>query len=497
MSILSYAPKGYTLRKNQVDILIQVEDMWNKSDVIVIPAPVASGKSVIILTIAKWMKSFGKKSAILTPRVSLQTQYSKAFPSIPVLKGADRYTCGASKVGCRTTKDMQGHYCEGCKYKAAKTKVSESSIGIYNMSSYLFAGYRRDILLVDEAHNLYSFISDQFTLNLWKHIHKYPKDMKTCGTVAIWLEGEIKSLVSQLGVAKDTGDQKEYEALTKQLNTYRRVLSGLQVAPANFFIEKTKESYRGKMKDVLKVRPTVLSGLPEILWPSKKTEKVILLSGTISDLDMRLLGLRGKRVSTVTTTNPIPAQNRPIDVSVGVNMSYKYQDKNMPKMADLLEELRQNNSKKGLIHTTYAISNKLKKYLTDDRYIFHTKLNKDEKLAEFIKSEDKIFVACGMSEGLDLAGSDYTWQAITKIQYPNKADQLIDKWYREDSERVNWMTIRTLRQQIGRICRTPEDFGITYVLDTAFGNLVTKRFGLVTKNREMFTYDVLESVKWT
>ena len=76
------------------------------------------------------------------------------------------------------------------------------------------------------------------------------------------------------------------------------------------------------------------------------------------------------------------------------------------------------------------------------------------------------------------------------------ADKLIAKWASEDSPWYNWMTARTIEQQVGRICRGPDDFGKTYIVDLAFGNIPKKRPGFVQRAHKLFSKDFLESITW-
>jgi Rad3-related DNA helicase len=80
-------------------------------------------------------------------------------------------------------------------------------------------------------------------------------------------------------------------------------------------------------------------------------------------------------------------------------------------------------------------------------------------------------MACGLTEGLDVKGDLGRWQAILKMPFLNKSDVAVaakldirPQWY-------NWQCIKDVEQATGRICRGPDDYGETYILDEAFARL--------------------------
>ena len=514
-SILNFSPPGMTARPWQKEVLLEIERTWEANDVFVIPGSVGFGKSFIAMTLANWIDlKYNKSVAVCTPRVALQEQYQRSFPNVPVLKGKSRYKCDEMEDYTCEAMYETGGYCGTCSYVATREAVKKSNQAVFNFSSYLYNKEQRNVLIVDEAHLLHDFLQDENTMQLWRHKEKFPDDMTIAGDVSIWLTGEIQKLSKALAKVEaeiikakaleepdaealaDLGEEKVL--LSRKLDKYGRVRRGIEACPTNYFIERERAPYglRRDIETLLRVRPETLRGLPPILW-GRKTDKIILLSGTISNIDLRRLSLNhDRRVKWLDTYNPIPAEQRPVSTVGAINMSWKHQDKNLPAFVAKLNEIMSKQPSSGIVHVTYGLAEKLRKHLTDDRFMWHTKENKEQVLEEFLQSEGRVLIACGMAEGLDLAGEQFGWQVIGKIMYPSKKDNLIDKWYNTDPEWINWLAVRTTLQQCGRICRGPDDFGITYILDSTFGNLEKKRFGLVTKNRDMFPDDFLDSIYW-
>ncbi len=469
-NILSFVPSGVTLRPVQVKALLDVEAAWSWSEVIVIPGDVGFGKSIVAYVIAAWQRHNNKSTAIITPRVLLQEQYAEAFTDLPVLKGRDRYDCITKGVKtCKDYNEFCERYCEGCPYLTSKTRAVTEPIGVFNFQSYTRNKVSKEVLVIDEAHNTIDFLSDNYTLNVWKKVEKCPENLNTHGDIAIWLEKRIKQLKAE-SYALSEANKSKRSKINNKIYRYQQVIDGLVKAPTNFFIEHTTDYYRGKEQPLLRVRPITVKYVPHTLWPRNKVSKVVLLSATINNLDIDRLGLSRRRVTYLNCENPIPADRRPFVVDPAANMAWKYQAKSLPLLAKKIEELSERHKgEKGIIHIPYSLAYKLKQLLSGDRYLWHTRDNKDTVYQQFRNSEDDaVLVACGMSEGIDLVEEYGRWQVIAKIMYPSLADALVKKQLQEDPIWYNWVTARTIRQQCGRITRSPTDFGVTYMVDAGF-----------------------------
>jgi len=129
-----------------------------------------------------------------------------------------------------------------------------------------------------------------------------------------------------------------------------------------------------------------------------------------------------------------------------------------------------------VIHTTYGIAIEMQKYLKDSRIMWHTQLDKEAQYHAFRQNKKNAVLVCsGMSEGIDLAGDFGRFQIISKIQFPSLSEPLIVAKKNEIPDFYTWETIRLVSQQYGRICRDPQDTGITYVLDSDFNILWNRK----------------------
>jgi Rad3-related DNA helicase len=484
MSILDHVPPGYTLRQVQKDTLLEIERNWNNIDVFVLQLSVAAGKSLIAVTVANWRK---QRTNILTPQVILQDQYAAEFTDIPVLKGKDRYPCERGYETCTEAELMTNTKCDDCEYNYAIHAARVRPIALCNFHSYInnsrFDSGGRTVLkprlIIDEAHNLIEILSDTYTINLWQHIHNYPEDMHTKDQVIIWLEKEVTRLKNMNIKRMDVSDVVKHR---RTINKYSNIKDGLISNREDYLVSRQEVFYRGKKKPGLKIQPLSLRRITNKALPKQHIEKVILMSATINEkIDIERMGLGNRRVMEIVGDSPIPAENRPLVIDYVGKMGYKDMNNTLPDMIDKIKELAERHKGKGMVHCTYAIANKMQYKLKDKRFMFHTPEDKDEVLQKFKESKDGILIACGLREGISLSGHEYEWQALAKIQFPSLSDPINKHNIQHNKLLYNWQTAITVIQQYGRICRSPTDKGITYVLDKSFKMFYALNSGLFPK----------------
>ncbi len=468
-NILDYFPKGLEPRQVQIDILQEVEAAWQDSDVIVIRAAVAAGKSSVAKTIADWRLAQGEASNIVTPTKLLVDQYARDFEDLNVLKRADSYKCFRStNLTCKQQelKRNLGHRCMGCHLNKAKREAAEG-VSVCNTWVYQSNKNWKTNLIADEAHTLLPHLRTYFSKEKWQHKVGYPIELRSYDDLVRWFKKNgFSEMMSEMGFDSN---------------------------PA-YLIEPRWRPY-GKKRErrhQLNFLPLKVDDRPPVLWPPTRVKKLILMSATISRKDVEYLGLDKRRVTYVESGSPIDAARRPIIFESIGSMAYAQQDRQLPKLVTKLRELAdRHDGESGLVHATYSLAAKLRttELGEDRRFIFHTRQDKAMKYAEFRRQEGRILVGSGMYEGLDLAGDAGRWQAVAKVPYPSLGDPVISYLTEVDPEYYAWETIKQLVQAFGRICRGPTDWGVTYVLDSGFKKLYDG-------NEDLFPNYVRESVRW-
>lgn len=478
-SILSHVPPQFTrLRPQQTEVLLQLEQDWNKYEVFIINAPVAVGKSLIAVTLASW----AGESTILVPSNLLLNQYADEFINLHVIRKRSSYYCETLEQSVDKTYKAMKRYCmtgvcSGCdQYREMVARVDKSNLLLANYYAYLAyarAGSMKPTLIVDEGHNLTQMFRELGAKKFWQFDTHFPSSMKSRLDMMAWAEAL----------------SSEQLQLNPSLQLMKSEL--MSNTPAHVFeIGKAYHGVRSIDADdklpVLKMIPVDTRKLDvgDKLWPSSTVRKLVILSATISKFDIEAFGLGTRRVKYIEVGSPIPASRRPVILtSSRQNMAYKYQEQNASKFLQFVDNISQHYStKKGFIHAPYSLSKLLHAHLEDNpRYIFHGRgRDKLLKFEEFKAStEPLIMVGSGMNEGISLDGDLCRWQIICKVPFPSLADPALRFLAAQDNEWYSWQSLRDLLQASGRNCRTEDDWGATYIYDTCAVRLINTNRKLI------------------
>ena len=449
MSILDYFPYDKP-REGQRQTLLEVERNIDKYDVFVIDAPVASGKSGVAVCIQRWLNAQAKSTTVVTNNNILRDQYLDDFDSMITVKAQTEYWLEKHDMTVKEFKQKIYKYGpKGNQYDKDRKDVTKScSDSVVNSFTYMAHRLQRHCVIFDEAHTLLPYLRGLHARRLWTDEHQFPHDARTPADLLIWLNG-----------IEDKNPLQE------------RLKTSIETLAESTIFEFARENYRGDPRDCLKIIPLDVSEEPPVLWPAK-VKKVVLLSATIGPADIKAMGLGLRRVKYIKTPSPIPYDRRPVKFCDTVNMSMRFQDDSVPKLAEAIKELASLNAGRGFVHATYSVAKKLREYLSDDpRFIFHTRSNKRVKFEQWCSSDPdmyQIFIGSGMTEGIDLSHDTARWQVLTKVPYPSLMSPAFRYLAKENPELYAWETSKEILQASGRICRGPNDYGVTYCLDSSF-----------------------------
>lgn len=475
--ILEFFPG--TPRTAQREALLQFEQIYNQSDVIVLSCPTGAGKSFISLCISKWHHKVNKqKTAILTPTKLLVDQYIELAPKLHTIRNMSDYVCQLyssqaeeQQESCRRHRELdpQKKFCGGCKYTTAIRKAHVMPYGVYNNWIYMAHRLFKDQVIFDEGHLIIDMVREFAGKKYWQKDYQYPNSVRTYQSLLRWLE------------TKDLEENPRLELLHKELTSGK----------INFLVQRTTEEYRGEEQDLIKLLPVDVSKQPPMLWPPAKVKKLVFLSATIGRKDIEALGLSNRRVSYIEVDSPIPVDRRPIYFEPLGNMAAASQDRNLPALSEYIEAVLQTRPEAGLIHAPYSLALKLRnRFQNHPRILFHNQDNKKEMYAKFRKegpAKGLVLVASGLYEGISLDEDAGRWQIITKVPYANLGEPGYQWMAENDPEQYAWQAIRLVVQAAGRICRGPNDFGETIITDTSFEKLLNG-------NRELFPKFFLEAL---
>lgn len=465
-------------RQGQSSILKQVEILWDKADVFVIGAPVAFGKTRMAHAIASWAwQNRGAKSTILTPTNLLVEQYIKEFPRLHSLQRMDSYTCATSRdgydrVSCQGHKEQMDFFCDGCPYIRARQKAFVFPYKVVNMYTALAYRLHSELMIFDEAHNIKEFLREQNGKKLWAAHYGIPSWARTYGKLLDWAKRHPRA-------AQD----KKLQILIDELENGKQ----------NFLMSRGPELYRGREEDCISLLPLRIRDSKPILWPEKKVKKIVLMSATMSPTEIHGLGLDGRRVVYLDGESPIKPARRPLVYMPVCKVNFSNMAESASLLSIALKELADFHAgQKGIVHAPYGFAELLSESALgqDPRFIFHDKEGKAGAYALFRTSEKPlILIASGMHEGIDLPYEAAGWQAICKVPYPSLADPAVKFHAEQNPESYAWETVKIMAQAYGRVCRTPDDYGATYILDEAFENLYRRWEPLFPKFfREAYEY---------
>jgi len=485
---------------------------------VIIDAGTGIGKSGIGLAIARYMRqhpvdqvsqaetvSFG--TWFLTTQKILQDQYVRDFGApngaMETIKSATNYQCKHKNCSCAESRQLLKAEPEGsafyracktggCVYVNARETWLHSKESVTNFPYFMtFGNYAngvktRELLVIDEAHNIESelskFVDVSVSENFAKHVLKLNMpDIRTQHQGMLWIKDvyfpKVSSHLAHVKVmmAKFKGLQtkiKQMRTLSRQLELLEGHFKKMQIFLAvydkdnwvmNVLPPEGKKGHRLEFK-VIDVAPFSEENL------FRFGDRVLLMSATIlnSEAFCEGLGIPKDQVSVIDIPSPFPVENRPILFSPVGKMSRAEIDRTLPKMVETVKMLLEHHKdEKGIIHThTYRIANYLKNNLRDSRVLIHDSANREHTLQQHHDSDrPTVLLSPSMTEGVDLKGDDGRFQIICKIPYPYLGDPLIKKRMNRWKWWYSLQTAKSIVQSSGRSIRSMDDYAVTYILD--------------------------------
>ena len=467
-SILNFVPEGVVLRPNQIETLLKIEKNWNGYDVFVVQAPTGSGKSLIGGIAALWYTDQDKTAAIITPSIQQQEQLKATFPDFPSLKGKARYQCRqVPDMNCKRVYDLNGQtgYCVGCPYSTARRRAMSESISICNYYSFYSLKRNPDLLVVDEGHNLVDMVSDINTVIFSERRDGAPTGLGPRGDFLLWLEESHLYWASL---------DRTIMSRVQVINADRRQSKIMKILDRHYLYHLKREVNEDGTEKIVAM-PRTAAGMSAVPWGVRANQKIIIMSATFNEHDAYRLGLKGKRISYIETDSPIAVDRRPVVYRPVADFTFRNKYTAFPLIAREIETIAGSYiDVKGIIHVPYADQKMFKQFFKKDkRFMFHNKNNKDKVYARFRQSKKPVVLfASGMAEGIDLPYDAARFQIIPKCLWAYLGDSKMKEIALQNPDLYVWLTMRTTLQQAGRICRAPDDWGVTFILDMTFSRLL-------------------------
>lgn len=517
-------------RQNQEIVIKEIDKVFSEGkDIVILEAPVGSGKSAIALTLAK---AWGKKGTevgaegahIITPRKSLQDQYFEDFgKDLVLMKGRNAYPCtfeasvreysaiikavkeGRIKQPGRDDTNCGDAPCKGdydtfqlcteeraCPYVVAIGIAEEHEIVVHNLHSFIFQSSfggkfgKREILIIDEAHEVENtvrgFISKK--VRLPKVIPKsITEDRKT-------ILGWNSYLLNPEFIPEETDRDRNLKAQDKTYvsakEEYLRKVEAIcneQGFESGFSVDWIPEFRPGSTTQIA----TILEFIPHYVGGAVNNmllsfgHKVLLMSGTIynKELFCKNLGITSDRAHFIRIGSTFPKENRPIYLKpqYQVNTSHAMWNENFGELIEIIAKvLTIFKDAKGLIHApSYAASEQIKNALNDPRIVNHMPSDFLTKLQGFYESkEPNVFISPTCQQGVDFKNDRARFQIIIRVPYPSTNSVFVEDKVKNDFPWYNYQALVTFGQQIGRVNRADEDYGATFLVDERFNKFISR-----------------------
>ena len=176
-----YNPLKCPFRNNQEEVIDKLIDFMEDDSkrYFLCEAPTGSGKSLIALTLSRYLKYEKKKSCFITSSKNiLLDQYAKDYDKfISIMKGKSNYPCLAmpntnyENAPCQSKTNYKCEFRDRCPYKCDLKQALKDPIVFTNLYfllldiEYAKRFGKRDLLIVDEAHSIESILIDYRTIS--------------------------------------------------------------------------------------------------------------------------------------------------------------------------------------------------------------------------------------------------------------------------------------------------------------------------------------------
>lgn len=517
--IMTYFPLEKP-RHNQEVVIREVQKAFDSGKkIVIVEAPVGSGKSAKMITLARYYGT----SHIITPRKSLQDQYFEDFKEhLVTMKGRNAYPCtldmpltfyrkvtkairegmvvsplpgedNCSNAPCRNSESVWKACIENgnkpCPYNVAIETAQESDSVVHNIHSFVFQTnfgdkfQKRELLAVDEAHEIENVIRGFITKKFNLPGDVEPEEQGDMTTLDHWCDYfESDGFVPE-ETAADRAHKQADENYRSARDIYLNKVLALRVNSEYYgtaFTVSRSMAYDATRQPVTTFEFTPHSiGNAAYRYLFDYGEKVLLMSGTIYDKDMycRSIGVNPDDAYFIRVASTFPVQNRPIYIKPDyqVDTSHRNWEDNFDEMITKIKKIMSIfHNVKGLIHApSYDAAQRIASALGDPRVMTHTSADLAQSLQQFYAEEDpRVFISPVCQQGVDFKGDRARFQIVIRVPYANTSDPFMSYMVANNFNWYNYQALIVFGQMVGRVNRSEDDFGATFLMDQRFNRFL-------------------------
>ena len=497
-------------RGNQRRALRDIRDAFAAgNDVVLVRAPTGSGKSLLARAVAGAARTPAEAEPAeptgayyTTPQVSQLDDVAddELLDDLQVIRGKSNYTCilpgeettPVNRAPCARERGYDCSVKHRCPYYSARAVAANREIAATTLAYFMrTAGSelfrQRDVVVIDEAHGLAEWAEMYATIDLSPRTLPVWDDLRVPNVrdADDTLTQTVRFAESVVGACDRALEElRARQELSPREATRRDRLSERKSELAWFVRDaRDPESPTTWVVDQPDGGGGTISAVP--LEPARylrhtvwdRGQQFALLSATILDKRSfcRGVGLDPADVALVEVGHTFPVENRPLFDTTRGKMTYDHRDQTTPSVARLCVRLMAAHpDEKGLIHAhSYDIARRLADRFADagvgPRVRTHGREDRDEQLERWLAADDpEVFVSVKMEEALDLAGDLCRWQVLCKAPYANTNDSRVARRLEDDQWGWYYRTaLQTVIQACGRVVRSPDDYGATYLADSS------------------------------
>ena len=524
-NLLSYFPENFSPRSSQVEVLSEIEKVWNSDKKFVIAClPTGIGKSHIAYTLANSSRDIdserksdiqdyeiykknrngeyvydtkheGKNkygSFIFTITRSLQDQYQEIFKDIVAVKGKNNYKCQvdtnqtADFAPCLYSKGLKESCFKKdiCPYYQTRNQGLAAKFSIFNYRSFFNLRnflQEREIYICDEADGIEEELVSQFTLDIGYNFLssegiEFEKIISDNSRDAYnWLVdvyGQVKTKLDELTQKASLLSQKKgFDSLhhkqLQQIGKLTRIYN--QMSEAIEYWDTCQYLVEDKKAERVVFVPYDIKPLAQNIF--KRADKVLLMSATLSNHEeyAKSLGIKKGEYEYIEIDSPFDPNKSPIYCTTKFNLSFK-NNQDLHKIVEASLELCMKHEKeKGIIHThTNLITEAFKKKIGNNpRFLFRQIGISNEDILEEHKNSTfpTILISPSLDTGISLDGDLGRFQIITKAPFLPLGSKRIKKKFDSNPQHYKMKMLNNLVQMAGRCTRSSKDYSVTYILD--------------------------------
>jgi Rad3-related DNA helicase len=493
---LGLPSKFQSWRKGQEKAVQEI--LFSKERFSILNSPVGAGKSLTGMALA--MVDEEAVLTYLTSTRALQDQVLGEFESCGLtdIRGRANYSCNIeeSKTAAEA-KCTAGYFCDrrkdevqGCDYYDQKRDAAAARLRISNYSFWLHdeesgALGPTDILVLDEAHNAPTEIERFAAVELSEHdltsfrIPTPDRATEKGGTSRErWRMVALHQIEEGLAALKVeiAGQVRVDTHLLARVRTakdiQRKLVRMCRLGDHEWLFSISPSRKFRKWKWEL-LNPGALA--EDLLFRGAK--KIVLVSATVNRKTLDLLGVKDQsRIRLIEQDSTFPVRRRPIYYWPVARVGFGMDGLQTRRWREAIDEIVSARlDRKGVIHSvSYARALEIarqSKFRDEGIFIIDTQ---DRQLQDVLREFRSRPAPCVLISPRSWKGSTSPcgrreYQIIAKMPFPDMRDPLITAKKKRDKDYIPYVVLQHVVQMVGRIVRSIEDQGETFVIDDHFG----------------------------